>query len=322
MNNESRHIIDKSFYEPETRWGFYVSAKRKQVWAKELEIMFEFDRICKKHGLKYRLDGGTLLGAVRHGGFIPWDDDLDVDMTREDYEKARVIMQEELQDPFEWQDLYTNLSKATPEQVTPHHMLTFAKIRNKNTTAIEPPTMPSNINQGIWIDIFPIDEGFDGLGFDSEMFEIIKELYVTVFGIQRLKDLLLAPDSTPAIPQEDLREIMKLPVSERFKIYEQTLISLKGVSTKYNYNYIEVLGGAKGGIDKVLFDEISELPFEGFMMPVNARYDEFLTRWFGDYMTPVVRQQHTAIFNPDVSYMDYFKNPGKYKDTLSLGVDD
>lgn len=320
MDNKTIFTLDDSFYLPETKWDFHITAKRKKIWAKELEILLEFDRICKKHDLKYRLDGGTLLGAVRHGGFIPWDDDLDVDMTREDYEKARVIMQEELQDPFEWQDLYTNLSKCTPEQITPHHMLPFAKIRNRNTTAIEPPAMPSVINQGIWIDIFPIDESYDGLDFTSEMMEMIKELYVTVFGIQSLKDLLLAPDSVPAVPKEDLRDILNLPVAERFKIYEQTLCSLQGVSTLYGYNYLQVLGSKKS-FRKEYFDEISELPFEGFMMPVNAKYDEFLTQWFGDYMKPVINNVHSAIFDPDVPYTDYFKYPEKYKDTLTIGAD-
>lgn len=315
------YTIDASFYEPETRWDFYVSEKRKKIWARELEILFEFDRICKKHGLKYRLDGGTLLGAIRHSGFVPWDDDLDVNMTRAEYEQARIIMKEELQYPFEWQDLYTNLELCTPEQITSSHMLPFAKIRNRLTTAIEPPVMPSVINQGIWIDVFPFDEAVDDIQFTPEMLEIEKELYVTVFGRNDLKELLLKPESVPAVPKEDLRDILGLPVAERFKIYEQTLCSLEGVSTLYSLNYIEVLRGHTLRFDKAYFDEITELPFEGFMMPVSARYHEFMTLWFGDYMTPVVRNQHTAFFDPDVPYEEYFLHPEIYTDELTLGAD-
>ena len=111
-----------------------------------------------------------------------------------------------------------------------------------------------------------------------------------------------------------------LPVIERFKIYEQTLISLEGVSDKYGYQYLEVLKNTRA-FDKTYYDDIIYVPFEGFDMPVFARYDEFLTWWFGDYMTPYIRKQHSAIFNPDVSYEDYFRYPDKYIDTMQLGVD-
>lgn len=320
MDNPA-YRIEEDFYKPETRWDFYISEKRKKVWAKELEILLVFDSICKKHGLRYRLDGGTLLGAVRHGGFVPWDDDLDVDMTRTEYERARRIMKEELPYPFEWQDLYTNLSICTPEQITSTHMLPFAKIRNRETTAIEPPAMPVEINQGIWMDIFIFDEGYDGQGITPEVLQMEKELYVATFGVQRLKDKLVSPDYASAVPKEDLKTILQLPVIERFKIYEETLLSLAGQSTKYAYQYLEVLKDTPG-FSKTYHDEIIEMPFEGFPMPVPAGYHEFLTEWFGDYSVPYVRSEHKVIFNPDVPYTDYFEHPDRYIDNLSLGCDD
>ncbi len=322
MDNPAYRIED-DFYKPETRWDFYISEKRKKVWAKELEIVFEFDRICRKHGLRYTLDGGTLLGAIRHNGFIPWDDDFDVNMPRADYERAKVIMQEELPYPYEWQDLYTNLSVCTPEQITSTHMLPFAKIRNRETTAIEPPAMPMEINQGIWMDIFPLDEGYDVDNFTPEMNEIAKELYVTVFGKPETVRKLMDPNVIPAIPHEDLEAIFALPVSERYSIYEQTMISMDGISTKYGYHYLNVLKNFPFAFDKSYYDEIIRVPFEGFELPVFKRYHEFLTWWFGpEYMKPYVRKQHSAIFNPDVSYKDYFLHPDRYIDSLQLGCDD
>ena len=90
--SEIERLIEKgtfqeSFFEPETRCDFHINTKRKQVWAIEIDLLIEFDRICRKHNLRYFLAYGTLLGAVRHKVFIPWDDDVDVLMPREDYEK-------------------------------------------------------------------------------------------------------------------------------------------------------------------------------------------------------------------------------------------
>ncbi len=315
--------IDESFFEPETKWDFYVSTKRKQVWAKELEILVEFDRICAKYGLQYCLDGGTLLGAVRHGGFIPWDDDLDVNMPREDFEIAKQILPQELPDHFEWQDMYTKLSQCSYEQITVYHRLPFAKIRNKNTTAIEPPPMPSTVNQGIWIDIFPLDDAVDDKGFTPQMLEMEKELYVTILGASDIQEYMLSDACNTVIPKSDLEGIMKLPYSDRYKMYEQMLISFMGTSTKYSLKYTEILGRPNQIVDKSLYDEIIEIPFEGFMAKAPARYHEILTRVFsGDYTVPIKTGQHLAIFNTDVSYVEYFKNPEKYRDMMFVGADE
>ena len=314
--------IDEHFYEPEVRDGFLVTSKRKRVWAKELEILFDFDRVCKKYGLKYRLNGGSLIGAIRHGGFIPWDDDLDVDMTREDYEIARRVMPEELGEEFEWQDLSTNLAKCSFDSITVYHRLPFAKVRNRNTTAIEPPPMPSCINQGIWMDIFPLDDALDDKKFTKEMLEMEKELYVTILGAPEIQEYMLSDACTTVFPKDDLRGIMQLPHASRYEIYEKTLISFIGTSTKYSIKYCEILGGLHQVIDKELYEEVTEVPFEGFMVPVPVHYHEVLTHVFGDYMTPVRSGEHSAIFNPDVSYIDYFKNPTKYTDMIKLGADD
>lgn len=313
--------IDESFYEPEIRWDFKVTTERKKIWARQLEILAEFDRICAKHGLSYWLDYGTLLGAVRHQGFIPWDDDLDVCMPRPDYDRASAIMQEELGEPYEWVDLYTNLAKCTPEQITPAHMLPFAKIRNRMTTAIEPPAMPSVINQGIWIDIFPLDDAYDDKDFTPEMHKIEKELYVTAFGSPEMKEYIVSPEYTSATSKEDLNNILELPVVERFRIFEQIIGSLVGSSSLYVHKFYEILYQSKG-YDKHYFDETVRIPFEGFMAPVPSRYHDLLTFWYGDYNIPVRANNHLAIYNADVSYLDYFRNPDKYKDTMKIGVDD
>lgn len=75
-------ILPESFFEPETICDFYVDETRKKIWAVLLDLLIKFDKVCKKHGLKYYLAYGSLIGAVRHQGFIPWDDDIDICMNR------------------------------------------------------------------------------------------------------------------------------------------------------------------------------------------------------------------------------------------------
>lgn len=92
--------FDKSYFEDEVRDGFFVPAEIKQAWAAELEVLFEVDKVCKKYSIQYFADWGTLLAAVRHEGFIPWDDDLDIVMKRDDYNRFMRIAQTELPDGF------------------------------------------------------------------------------------------------------------------------------------------------------------------------------------------------------------------------------
>ena len=139
----------KDFLNEENRDGYVVSAEMKSVWAVELDLAQELLRVCRKHNLKIFADFGTLLGAVRHKGFIPWDDDMDFSMFREDYEKLCSIAPDEFKQPYFFQ--YSNSGK---EFVNGH-----AKLRNSLTTGIVKNELGRNLgyNQGIFIDIFPLD---------------------------------------------------------------------------------------------------------------------------------------------------------------------
>ena len=79
--------LPEHFLEKEVRCGYSVTEKAKKIWAVELDLLAEFDRVCRKHDINYQIFAGTLLGAVRHEGFSPWDDDVDVCLLRGDYEK-------------------------------------------------------------------------------------------------------------------------------------------------------------------------------------------------------------------------------------------
>lgn len=121
--------------------------KLRQLQLAELEILNEFVRVCEKEGLRYYLVGGTLLGAVRHQGFIPWDDDVDVAMPREDYDRFARIAEKELAPQYFYQSPDTD----------PHYFLTYAKIRKNGTEIYEERFKNARFHKGIFIDIFPLD---------------------------------------------------------------------------------------------------------------------------------------------------------------------
>ena len=119
----------------------------RKIQLVELDILKEFDRVCKKNDLTYFLDSGTALGAVRHGGFIPWDDDIDVGMPRKDYDRFLKIAKDELSSVYFLQTLETD----------PKCPVLFAKIRRNGTTYQENNKVGMKMHMGIWIDIFPFD---------------------------------------------------------------------------------------------------------------------------------------------------------------------
>lgn len=119
----------------------------RQLQMTELEILDEFVRICEENNLHYYLVGGTLLGAVRHHGFIPWDDDIDVAMFRKDYDRFAEIAPQKLHPQYFYQCPDTD----------PYYFLTYAKIRKNGTEVYEERFRNAKFHKGVFIDIFPLD---------------------------------------------------------------------------------------------------------------------------------------------------------------------
>lgn len=124
-----------------------INSTLEQLKVVELEMLKEFISVCKKLNLRYYALGGTLLGAVRHKGFIPWDDDIDIGMPRADYEIFIRKAQTLFPDHLFIQSIHSEND----------YLMCFAKLRNSHTTFIESSLRDFKINHGIYIDIFPLD---------------------------------------------------------------------------------------------------------------------------------------------------------------------
>lgn len=274
--------------------GFKNLKEIEKVQQKSLEMLKLFIDVCEKLNLKYYLIAGTLLGAVRHNGFIPWDDDVDVGMPREDYEKFLEKAQELLPENYFVQTCFTD----------PEFPANFAKIRNSNTTFIETSVKNCKINHGVYIDIFPLDwnapSGKDLKKFNFKNFyykmAIAKKFYVKGF-VRKLK--LIAVNVITLFT----------PSSKALKKRDNLLKSNK--KSKYLANYCGAWG-VKEITPAEWYGEGIEMEFEGIKAIVPSNYKAWLTQVYGNYMQlpPIekrVTHHFTEVIDLDKSYKEYTK---------------
>src|SRR5574344_1468374 len=140
-------MMDEHFLKEENRDGYLVSAAMKRVWACQLDLVARLLDVCRRHDLPIWADGGTLIGAVRHHGYIPWDDDIDLIMFRSDYDRLVALAPTEFRDPYFFQNIYSDL----------YYNHRHAQLRNSHTAAIPCSNQRLRYNQGIFIDIFVMD---------------------------------------------------------------------------------------------------------------------------------------------------------------------
>lgn len=272
MKPEYRRIIEKGivseeFLKPETICDFFVDEERKKLWAILIDLLVEFDRVCRKHSLRYWLSFGGLLGVVRHQGFIPWDDDLDVCMPREDYEKLKNLK-------FEF---YTPYYLQIPFEDN-EYIFSWIKLRNSNTTALSNTCRYLNFNQGCFLDVFPLDD-CDINDVESN-YSQIKELLIT--NGTTIRRTLPNPSS------EDLQRFQKYHYENPRIVFEK----IESIATKHNSENCDLCIVAvctmynwdKFTFEKKDLEELIDVDFYGHQIKIPKNYDIILKRTYNDYL--------------------------------------
>lgn len=242
----------------------------------QLEILNEVDRICKLHNIKYYLDSGTLLGAIRHKGFIPWDDDLDICMLRNDYIKFQSVVESEcFNDKYEFQCWHNDK----------YYGLPFGKMLKKNSTFVCKDNEFTKAKKKIFIDIFPVD-----CIPDNKWNRIFQKISLDILSRGIKAKLNYSPWNNKNgvdIKKKSCFNIIKLLL---IPIPSTTLVNLyEKISTYYNSGKCHLLGWNSpekwGEITSIasLFDKTELVPFENDLFPAFADYDLYLKSLYGNY---------------------------------------
>lgn len=267
----------------------------------EIDILTEFVRICDQLHLRYYLIGGTLLGAVRHKGFIPWDDDIDVGMPREDYEVFVEKAGKLLPDYIFLQNYRTDENMIFP----------FTKLRNSNTTYIETRSKNSKMNQGVWMDIFPLDF-YESNKLRRDYLAIKVSMINQRIGMEQY----IVDNKNRSFAKKVIRKI----VHRIIKMMYPTLNSaVKKVDTIYSSTAPgDILVNKSGtylGKEEVpaeWFGKGCFVDFENMRVCAPIEFDKYLKHIYGDYMTPPPVEKRVSVHDIEVidlekSYKEYLK---------------
>ena len=241
--------------------------------ALEVQMLASFIEVCRKLSLRYYLVGGTLLGAVRHRGFIPWDDDIDVAMPREDYEVFLQEGQKHLPEYYFLQCLHTD----------PAYTMNFAKIRDSRTTFVEYAVRKYPMNHGLFIDIFPLDAYPD-----EEKARKTMDLYQKIFKYRTRAAVEVPKAAQHSFPVElGLNAIAALTclryprLRKALEAREKIQSSASGGEIWANYCGA---WGKKEVMPAAWYGRGVELTFEGLTVMGPEHWDKWLTQVYGNYM--------------------------------------
>lgn len=294
--------FDEKFFEGEERDGFYIEGEMKRVWAAQMEVLMEIDRICKKYDIPYFADSGTLLGTVRHNGYIPWDDDMDIAMLRSDYMKFISVAPKELEWPLFCADIYHLGTWSEP----------FARVINGSGINLTEKHLERyhGCPYSAGVDIFILDN----LPKTEEEFNLVIGLFEWVWNIKRLFEkkktqldsiesstvkLEVAKDWDAQIEEQlvMLEEDCKITIDRNKDIPNQLLKVIDGLFAMYgdeesnevaNMSFAETGVFQNVGRKKEWYRKSILLPFENIFMPVPIEFKKAVEKCYGpDYLTPV-----------------------------------
>lgn len=269
----------QEYFKGELRGDFFVEEMMKRAWAAQIKVLEEIDMVCKKHNIKWFAAYGTLLGAVRHKGFIPWDDDMDIYMLREDYIKFIKAAKSELPQGYVVLDMTTEEEWEFP----------FGRVCNSNSidTGAERMNTYFGCPYVIGVDIYPLDH----LPSNEDEKDLIISLVKILMPLTS-KEVEINDEYITTLAQ--LEQMLGIKADRSKNLRREVMKMISKVSQLYNDN----INGDLAVVYAYGFDTAREfkassfsntvmLPFETTQLPAPVGYDEILTKTFGDYMVPL-----------------------------------
>ncbi len=279
--------FSKEFLKREVREGFEIDEMMKRAWAAQMEVLLVIDEVCRKHDLQYFAYAGTLLGAVRHQGFIPWDDDIDICLKRDDYDELIRILPEELPYGFVVAGMYGANERLQNAAYVPQlRVIADEKLWNFNDYMKRFHGFPY---QRVGLDIFQLD----AVPEDRQQAELQKA--IVRYGIPLLRDFeQLKRENRLDGALQRLEQLSGMQIPRGDGMQNWIWRMLDAVSSLSPVEGAEELTRYDVWIDREdfllkreWFDETVYLPFENIKIPAPVGYDEFLKCLYGDYMMPV-----------------------------------
>ena len=239
----------------------------------QLEMLKDLDKFCEGNGIRYCLSSGTLLGAVKYKGFIPWDDDVDISMPRKDFEKF-LSLKDKLPDKYHCEA--TRFNSQFP--------LTVAKLEKRGTVLKEPCMAHLDVNHGVWIDIFPLDRVMDVSKLPKRAH---KQGILKTAITHKLKSF-----SPPSFSTRIALDILGLFGVKRLDKWRTAVLCSEEESggTKLT-SFASGLGFMKLLFDESVYFPLQKIPFEDTELCVPNDYDAWLKSAFGDYMAPYPKEK-------------------------------
>lgn len=270
------------FFKDEVRNGFYIPSAIKQAWAANLCVLNQIDRICAKYGIQYFADWGSILGAVRHGGYVPWDDDLDICMKRADYNRFREVADKELPEEFAIHDFIRKED----------HWLFLARVVNCNHISFDDEHLRKyhNFPYIAVVDIFVKDYLYRDENKERERIDQIKRLVAVADGIVEGSFNTYTENRVLTDIEKKYRVKIDRNADRRdkgirlYSLAEKLMASVpESEADNIGQMFPMVLRGNKG-LPKEYYDKSVRIPFENTTIPVPARYNQILRERYGNYL--------------------------------------
>lgn len=310
------------FFKEEVVDGFKISSEMKSAWAAQIEVLLEIDRICKKNNLTWFAGWGTLLGAVRHNGFIPWDDDIDILMMRDDYDKFIKLLPSELDKEFDY--LHHSVTKEYKEY--------FLRILNSREIRIDEQWLRRfhNCPYIVGIDIFPLDSLSDDLEEREFQRQVIDIIYSAVSVVEDKKIFEEKEECRDMI--SNIENMLNISLDWNLNSKNQLWALCDKVCAAYNDIHTNSITDWSDSLeksklqeyDRSWFDSVVYKKFENIDMPVPCGYDKLLTKIYGDWnkkLIDVAGHEYPFYKEQRELLIDFLKKTNREEMVLSLNLE-